>query len=223
MNSPFELFSVVVLGSMNPAIHHPFWYKFIGVLTEPETKLASADPTLQVTPVYSQFSVGPITMTCLQQRWAAQTGDEAQFPRVVEIAKKAMDTLEHTPVTAIGINLDFCRPSGVRDLGALLATRVRSLELGFEGDGETSGAISFADRRRAGLVVATTTESVAPDPTDASRALIKYDVQLLVSPAEPSYQHFKIGDLLDEHVPTAIQQSAKHLERTLAAIRRLEN
>ena len=36
-----EGFSLVVLGSMNPALHHPQWYQMIGVLTEAQVEAAA--------------------------------------------------------------------------------------------------------------------------------------------------------------------------------------
>jgi len=217
-----ELFSVVVLGSMNPAIHHPQWYRHRDLLTLDEVNLALAGPDLVVTPGFAQFSVGKITVTCVQQRWAVQTTDQSQFQRVVTIAKQVMDTLTHTPISVVGINFDFCRPSGVRNIGALLAARVHSLNLGFEGDGVLTATASFSHQRVARLVSVLTTEAIAPDPTDPLSVSIKYNVELRMLPAA-NYQEFNFAELLDEHLPAAITHSAQHLARTLDALRRAEN
>ncbi|MGD0680375.1 MAG: hypothetical protein ABSC94_33800 [Polyangiaceae bacterium] len=231
MGSPFELFSVVVLGAMNPAIHHPLWYEHVGLLTAQERALALASPDLQITPAFSQFSLPRLTINCMQARWAAQTAEEGAFDRVVEIAKAAMDRLDDTPVSVIGINFDFCRPSGIENVSRALASKVRSSDLGFEGEGEgdgVSGSLSFSHSRffgtTFGTMLVTTTQTVGPHPTDQSRALVKFNVELRPNAGPtPGYQRFSLAALLDEHVPAAKIQSAKHLERTLAAIRRAEN
>jgi hypothetical protein len=216
-----ELFSIVVLGSMNPAIHHPLWYRMLELLSADEEQLAMSGPDLQVGPAYSQFTAGKISVTCLQPRWAVQTTDEALFDRLVHIANKTMDTLTHTPVTHVGINFDFCRPSGVKDAAAIIGARAREARLGFAGSGEVFGTVTFNHRRTARMAVVTTTEIVAPDPTDPSRVLVKYNVELRLTAAQ--FEMFEFAKLLAEHVGSAKAESSVFLERALAAIRSLEN
>src|ERR1700723_932205 len=87
-----DQYSIVVVGNMNPAIHHPGWYKAIGAMSDEEVELALAPlpgpsaPTsgaerqgqtvfrqlsgpmrTVVTPALAQFTAGSIRVTCIEQ------------------------------------------------------------------------------------------------------------------------------------------------------------
>ncbi len=214
--TPPEMFSIVAVGNMNPAIHHPRWYLSQALITAEEEQLATAGLNLVVSPMLAQFSFGTFSLQCLQQRWTLLTTEEAQFPRVIDISRRTMDILDHTPVGVVGINLDYCRSAGVPNVGSLLGERVRALNLGVEGE-DATGAVSWMRRREATLAVATTTVVIGGSADNPSQVLVKNNIELRV---RPEVQHFRFAALFEEHVPRAMRESAEQLERTLAAIRR---
>src|ERR1700730_15435321 len=89
-------YAIVVAGSMNPAIHHPAWYKLIGALSDEElidsgvtkggAQAAPETPTermvvfraiARTTPVstaqFAQFTAGKLRIICLPQSWTIAT------------------------------------------------------------------------------------------------------------------------------------------------------
>ena len=72
MAEPAELYSIVIVGSMNPRIHHPAWYEAVKILSAEE---ASAASLVACTPMASQFQLPGLNIICLQDRWEIQTQD----------------------------------------------------------------------------------------------------------------------------------------------------
>lgn len=152
VSSP-EIYSIVVAGAMNPAIHHPAWYKSIGALKDEEASLALPSSPLQIaeqwlaticTPQVAQFTVGRIRVVCIQQSWTIVTTDSDLVVRILGIASCVFRALGHTPVSAYGLNVASHRSSGVQRVGARLAELVQRLPLGLVFSGETSNSATIA-------------------------------------------------------------------------------
>lgn len=138
-----NLYSIAVLGSMNPAIHHPRWYLATKLLSEPEVSEAEAlvqvpgGPTGEVGPsalmcsgVLSQFTFGAFRIMCLQQSWNITTTERSSFERARHICSGVFDALPHTPVSAYGLNFAFHRETKFEDVGKYLAHLLETLPLG---------------------------------------------------------------------------------------------
>ena len=89
-----DAYSIVVAGNMNPAIHHPAWYKLIKALSEEElassgglgarrqdtaetspteqergvtVTIAAVDQTIRSPPGFARFTAGKIRIACIEQ------------------------------------------------------------------------------------------------------------------------------------------------------------
>jgi hypothetical protein len=154
-----DAYSIVVAGNMNPAIHHPAWYKLIKALSEEElassgglgarrqdtaetspteqergvtVTIAAVDPNDPIsTPGFARFTAGKIRIACIEQSWTIATFDQNLLVRIRDVASSVFEALGHTPVSAYGFNFAFHRKTGVADVGALLAQIIDATEFGF--------------------------------------------------------------------------------------------
>jgi len=230
MTRPGEMFSIVTIGAMNPAIHYPGWYETLGLLSKEETQRALKNPAFVMGSDVAQFTLGTLSIFCIHARWHVATTDEAEIPRILRIAKATHSALPHTPVNVIGINFDFCRPSDAANVAAFLGREIHGLRIGVGEGVPTSGQVIFTRKRNAGNAELTTNITIAPGgitpgsiaigpsvEVEPSAVLVKYNVELRV---DASVGHYDMGPLLDEHVPPIEAESRAQLERTLAAFAR---
>src|SRR5579864_7302597 len=103
MQSP-ELYSIVVLGAMNPRLHYPLWYQVTGSMTKEEANAARESPGFFVAPEFAQFETPQFIVTCIADRWEIKARSVAAQPKVLEIACRVFEKLGETPVTAYGFN-----------------------------------------------------------------------------------------------------------------------
>src|SRR5947209_9499838 len=129
MAGPAEVYSIVIVGNMNPRIHHPAWYEAVEVLSREEARVAVASPVM-CTPALSQVQFDGLAVLCLQDRWEIQSQDARKLERMLDIAGRTFDTLMHTPIAAFGLNFHFVRPAGLQDVGLRLAELGNDLPLG---------------------------------------------------------------------------------------------
>src|SRR5438045_1287998 len=94
-------YSVVLTGHMNAPIHHPYWYRHEGLITEAEEQEAVKSDKLILLPQLSQFFAGSIEVLCQEGRWEIKTSDSSSADRIRQIAVRLFDgVLPHTPVSA---------------------------------------------------------------------------------------------------------------------------
>src|SRR6202030_1678960 len=102
-----ELWSIVVIGLMNPAIHHPSWYQSMQLLDKQEVDYAgsaSALVPIVLAPQIAQFAVQEFKIVCLSNRWEIQTQRPEAVDRILKVASRVFEILDHTPVNAFGFN-----------------------------------------------------------------------------------------------------------------------
>src|SRR5437773_3339894 len=126
---PVESFTLLIVGNMNPAIHHPSWYQMTGVMHAEEAEFAQAKPMV-CTPALSQFGIKDLEILCDAQRWGATTRDASQIDRIRQIASKTFDLLTQTPLSSYSLIFHQHRLF-VRDVGPFLASLVERLPIGF--------------------------------------------------------------------------------------------
>lgn len=102
--------SIVVLGSFNPAIFHPVWFKTHGLIRDEEADTAKLEVTH---PEISVFSVDWFRLQVLRERFSIETSDSAHFEPLRDLVLGTFSLLEHTPVSAMGLNrmMHFKMPS----------------------------------------------------------------------------------------------------------------
>lgn len=96
--------SIVVIGSLNPAIFQPAWLRQYKVIGEAESEKAENATEVEVIhPELSILNLRNMKLIVDPNRFSL-TVLEAPFERGFDFAVAVFKLLEHTPVTAIGLN-----------------------------------------------------------------------------------------------------------------------
>ena len=96
--------SIVILGDFNPSIFQPLWFSANGLVPEEETK--DADISI-IQKQIALFSMGKIQLQVDESRLGLTTIESPQGPILRDLALGTLSILEHTPLKAIGLNLDM--------------------------------------------------------------------------------------------------------------------
>lgn len=183
--------AVVVLGAMNPAIHHPAWYHIMSIITEPEYKKSLSHPVV-VSPPVAQFVSDGFSIVCLPDRWQVLS-DTPDATRIVALAKKTFDILDHTPVTAYGINHDF-HVETAKQISPTLMTIVRQTDLPFPLNEVGTAAITYI----AEVKNCTFQTVVSVSPRGPNFLYVQNNVHFPILPSEDAIKKFDLGPLLED-------------------------
>lgn len=153
-----DVFLIIVVGAMNPSIHHPSWYQIAHILSEEEASNAARGGVVVTSPQVAQFNVGQISVTCDPVRWQIQAISTNDVPRIVEIADKTFKALHHTPVSACGLNFLHHRSVKLKNVAGVLGRKLLSLDLGLIGNGSAEAGKMTYERSIGGKVIRTTIE-----------------------------------------------------------------
>ena len=93
--------SIVLIGSFNPAIFNPLWFKVHDLIKPDEADSAKLEITH---PEVSSFSTDWLKLQVLHKRFAAATTDPSHFPSLKDLVRGTFSLLEHTPVSKMGLN-----------------------------------------------------------------------------------------------------------------------
>lgn len=96
-------FSIVLIGSFNPRIHHPLWYIQHGMMAPEEIEEVSE---LVCSDEVTIFVHNEIHFQVERHRFALTTRDESRFMLVKDFVVGTFQVLGHIPITALGINRD---------------------------------------------------------------------------------------------------------------------
>lgn len=96
--------SIVLIGSLNPAIFHPSWFAAHNLLRATE---ADAAITNIVHPDVASFKAEWLEVNVVRERFQISTAQESQYEALRDIAVGILGLLSHTPIRAMGINRDF--------------------------------------------------------------------------------------------------------------------
>jgi hypothetical protein len=127
-----EVASIVVVGAMNPPLHHPLWYRQENLISEAELAAALADPNSIASPPISNFETGSISVTCQLERWEVRCRQSNNLPRILETACRVFALLPHTPVKAFGFNFVFEHRTAHGNVDSRLAGLLASLPVVIE-------------------------------------------------------------------------------------------
>jgi hypothetical protein len=105
-----QVLAVVILGNFNPVIFHPTWYAQNGLI--PEEEIADATEVITSDEV-ATFQLNDVHFQAERHRFGLTTKDISRAPFLRDLAVGSFTLLEHTPLTALGLNLDtrFSLPS----------------------------------------------------------------------------------------------------------------
>jgi hypothetical protein len=104
--------SIVLIGAFNPAIFHPQWFGRQGLLPAGEAENAA----LQVVhPQMSQFETERFYIQVTQDRFTAVTKPNTSGEPLRDLVYATFVILEHTPVTAMGMNRQMHFAMGSED------------------------------------------------------------------------------------------------------------
>jgi hypothetical protein len=212
MADPQPNFSVVIVGTMNPAIHHPFWYEMIGVLSKDERDEAIQSPQLLLAPMVGQFSWSGWTIVCMPERWEMRTADAAKFDRIVDVASKVFDRLADTPVTAFGINIDYVTPKD----GATAAL-TRALHNAKIGVGPDASDATFTTRWQVRREHTVLSKQVTVSTTAAEPSVLRIANNFQHDMALVGFQDFNLSDFLREGFTEAVTTSQKQAADIVAS------
>jgi hypothetical protein len=206
------MYSIALLGAMNPAIHHPKWYEYIGVMDKAEVTAAVADPGLMVTPVFTVMRFPGFAIICQQNRWEVQAMSRDLSERLFAIAAGVFEALEHTPVTTFGFNTNQHRRTSSADVPRKLADAVMSADLGFD----------LAERVSAEIVVRSGTPErhslvrIQPSTQGPDHVFVGVNFEYLV-PVQQSI-HFELTPLLQQHYRADQDEALATIQRIVDSL-----
>lgn len=98
------ILSVVLTGEFNPSIFHPAWFSQNELLPQQETD--SVEEMICTNEV-STFVLDDVHFQVERQRFGLTTKDASKGPFIRDLALGTFGLLEHTPLAALGLNLDL--------------------------------------------------------------------------------------------------------------------
>ncbi len=213
MTTDSEVYNIVVLGAMNPRLHHPSWYRLVGLLNEGEEKEATSSQPSVCTPFLAQFQAADLKITCQMDRWEVQTGKKENLDRLKEISIKVFDDLlTHTPISRLGFNFVFQIKTRAENAALVLAAAIAKSSLDFRGDGAETADLFL--RRNCGdhtVLVAVRPGSDQASVSVASNYEYTFNIE----------GFFKIGDLLLRRFDVDRTDAEEQTQLIVEAINRL--
>lgn len=137
-----EFYGIVIIGKMNPSIHHPAWYRMFDLIDEKEADAATSSKETFSTPPVAQIDAGTFKIICQESRWEVQTSTPSLLERLKRMPGKVFDELlEHTSVAALGFNINFVKATTCKHVDKYLAGCITSADLGLPNDNLHSGEL----------------------------------------------------------------------------------
>lgn len=215
-NVSADEFTIVVLGNMNPSVHHPLWYLQVGLFQEDEVLKTLHEKEVICIPPLTKFSINNISMQCTQENWQIGTSDKSNLPYLESITAKVFDDLlKHTPVDRMGFNFNYRRDTASKDVAGFLANRLAEVARGL-GMPEPTAAELILRRRigegTAGAHVATTVLKPGSQPS----SLLMTNNHEFVFKGGGGF--FDLGGLISSHFHASHAESEANLARILGVL-----
>jgi hypothetical protein len=100
--SEAEGIEIVLLGSFNPKIFHPAWFRRYDLINEADVE----DSTVRlVTNDVSDIEMRGIHSVCIKNRMSLSSDDPSRYEMIHDWLLEIFRLLPHMPITALGINL----------------------------------------------------------------------------------------------------------------------
>jgi hypothetical protein len=193
---PAVTYTIAVGGSMNPAIHHLFWYLTIGAIDEAEYQASLKFPFNTTTQLMSQIRlVNPrLAIQCQPQEWMIQGFGDESWPRMVRIATLVFEKLKETPVVAYSMVSEKHLDTTIPDVKAVLADRIYGMNLALPRGNSVGSSIELTTAVEDYQVKT----ALQPSVTGLNKLFVYYQHQY-IPPQEPG-KYFDIGQLITERV-----------------------
>src|SRR5262249_37769702 len=138
-----DAFSIVVLGAMNPPIHHPVWYGDAGILTRAEADEALRLPGFACSGEIAEFTLPDLRMISTRSRWSVTTTRSHTLDRILNMAVLTYEELRDTPVSTLGLHFDYQRDAGIGDVREKLARIAQTIPLGLPSESAVGAALTY--------------------------------------------------------------------------------
>jgi hypothetical protein len=93
--------AIVILGSFNPALFHPFWFNAKGLIKPEEAEASKIEVTH---PTLSVFSMDWCKVQVELERFIIQATNPFHFDQILDLVLGTFTLLESVPVKALGMN-----------------------------------------------------------------------------------------------------------------------
>src|ERR1700730_13351449 len=100
--SEAEGMEIVLLGSFNPKILHPAWFRRYDLINEADVE---ASTVRLITNDISDIEMRGIHTVCLKDRMSLGSSDPSRYEMIRDWLLQIFRLLPHTPITSLGINL----------------------------------------------------------------------------------------------------------------------
>jgi hypothetical protein len=98
----YEEASIVLVGSLNPAIFHPEWLLRHNLITEDDLKGAGIEIVHRD---LSKFSLDWLKVDVTRDKFIARTNDPSKYIPLNDLMISTLKILEHIPIIQMGMNL----------------------------------------------------------------------------------------------------------------------
>lgn len=95
-----RIVSISVVGNMNPAIHHPAWYRLHGILPDADFDFALRAGAV-CSPDTARFFTSTYEISCEATRWGIASEEPSRQSELAEIADRVFGLLQQTPVETV--------------------------------------------------------------------------------------------------------------------------
>lgn len=196
-------YSLIVVGAMNPQIHHPTWYRTANLIGADAEEVALKNRDLVCTPQLSAFQTSVFRVTCLQERWEMVTNEREHLGKLVEMAGGVFDAkLNETPINAFDLNFRYHRKTEIANVASEFTDLFTALpfdidELGVE-------RVSFSTEGQSGDRKTKTT--IEPSVKSDDMIYLAFNFHYETRGKVEGAGHFALGPMVkearesDEHV-----------------------
>jgi hypothetical protein len=210
-----ELYSIVVLGAMNPSIHHPSWYQLVGLIDEDEAQYAHKSGNTVTIPQIAQLEFQDFKIICQEPRWEVQTTNVDRTERLRKIAASMFDELlKHTPVSAFGVNVNYRLKTECSSVAKTLAKVITETDIGLSNENLLSAEVVLrnGDSLRQ--------NSVSIRPTKSARSVsIAFNFNYPIR--GEGIEFFRLNELIEKHFASDISEATARCERVVEHLNRL--
>ena len=218
MSDQPDEFTVFATGAMNPRIHHPAWYKSMGILSSEDADAAAHEPGLVCLDQLARFKAGDIAIQCEQGRWFASTNQAELLHKLVDIVVGVFDNgLPHTPIGAFGLAFAYHSATGCAHVGTLLAEHLRKCGLELEISPQTQGFLALFTEQLGRQVHL----RVEPSMQGPDRLFVGFTATYVVT-TEPSAA-FELGPRIRARVDLDRDESLSQRNRILEVLTSISN